>query len=724
MHTHRKRRFTVSLWIVALLFLVLSTFGPTSSGQQPAAADLPALVKELKNKDAKQRAEAVRRLTGLGEAARPAVPALVKALSDSDAKVRYRAVIALGRLWSGNESGPEIQAAVPSLIKLLNDNDEYTRKRTVFALRQIGPGAHAALPALNAIRGDRNNPLWIEAFTAINDIERPATDDVSTLAGLLKDKDPKVRNQAAERLSSMGMKAIMLKGRFKGEAAIPALIDALKDSESQVRYHALSALNWLMDNRKPPDLATIVPTVTELLADAYDGTRWQAAAVLGEIGPPARTAVPLLTKALADSDDTVRGSAAEALEKIGPESKVAVPQLIKLLKDPSDQVRESAADAIARLDPGSAQVVVASLTEDLKHEKPEFRGRAARALGSFGPEAKSATPQLANMLKTEEYTWRYAIVLTLEKIGPGAREAVPALRDVLNDRLGYIRLAAAVALLKIAPESKAEIPPDLLEQANEKTAEKEEDDEEEVPRILPGYRTPEGEYIPPANTIWDEAIDLVHRGFQFYKQGNLDAAVASFTEAIKIDPEFVDAYHQRGSIYRIRREYIAAVDDFTKAAELDPRPARHYLARGLTNLNRRDYNAAIADTTQVIKLNAFNAEAYYVRGLAHHYKNNFDLAIADYDRALEIVPPEKRALGARGTAKLAQGNVAEAIADLTKAIEVHPSYPLNYEALGDAYTRQGDLEKARAAWGKALALSSDVVEKTRIAQKLNSAGKQ
>lgn len=69
MDTHRRQRFTVSLWIISLLFLFLSTFGPTSSGQQPAAADLPTLVKELKHKDAKRRAEGVRRLTGLGEAA-------------------------------------------------------------------------------------------------------------------------------------------------------------------------------------------------------------------------------------------------------------------------------------------------------------------------------------------------------------------------------------------------------------------------------------------------------------------------------------------------------------------------------------------------------------------------------------------------------------------------------------------------------------------------------
>ena len=91
-----------------------------------------------------------------------------------------------------------------------------------------------------------------------------------------------------------------------------------------------------------------------------------------------------------------------------------------------------------------SSVVVAALSEDLKHSDAGFRGRAARALGSFGPEAKSATPLLADMLKTEDYFWRHVVVQTLEKIGPGASEAVPALLSVLNDRVGYIRVAAEV----------------------------------------------------------------------------------------------------------------------------------------------------------------------------------------------------------------------------------------------------------------------------------------
>lgn len=63
------------------------------------------------------------------------------------------------------------------------------------------------------------------------------------------------------------MRAVLLSGNFSGEAAVPALIEALKDPESQVRYHALSALGNLMYNAEPPDLVAIVPAVTELLKD-------------------------------------------------------------------------------------------------------------------------------------------------------------------------------------------------------------------------------------------------------------------------------------------------------------------------------------------------------------------------------------------------------------------------------------------------------------------------
>ena len=60
------RRLATGLRSTCLLCLLLSAFAPASSGQQPAAADVPALVSKLKDKDAKVRAAAARQLDSLG----------------------------------------------------------------------------------------------------------------------------------------------------------------------------------------------------------------------------------------------------------------------------------------------------------------------------------------------------------------------------------------------------------------------------------------------------------------------------------------------------------------------------------------------------------------------------------------------------------------------------------------------------------------------------------
>jgi hypothetical protein len=95
---------------------------------------------------------------------------------------------------------------------------------------------------------------------------------------------------------------------------IPALIDALKDSDAQVRYSAASAL---ADIGKPA-----VPALLDILKgkDQPADLRANVAYILGQMGSIGQEAVPVLTKLLKDDDAEIRRRAAYALQRFVKES--------------------------------------------------------------------------------------------------------------------------------------------------------------------------------------------------------------------------------------------------------------------------------------------------------------------------------------------------------------------------------------------------------------------
>lgn len=95
-------------------------------------------VADLKAQAPQTRNAAAYEISGLGQAAAPAVPALIEALDDSEPSVRFPVTVALG------EIGPAAAAAVPKLKKMMDEeiNDEIaaSAKR---AIRRIKPEALA-----------------------------------------------------------------------------------------------------------------------------------------------------------------------------------------------------------------------------------------------------------------------------------------------------------------------------------------------------------------------------------------------------------------------------------------------------------------------------------------------------------------------------------------------------------------------------------------------------
>jgi HEAT repeat protein len=93
------------------------------------------------------------------------------------------------------------------------------------------------------------------------------------------------------------------------QAAVPAIIDAVRDESVPVR---LAAVRFV--RRLGPEAVEAVPALIEALGAEDLQLQSDAAYALGGIGPAAKQAVPALTEAL--NNPTLRHAARGALEKI------------------------------------------------------------------------------------------------------------------------------------------------------------------------------------------------------------------------------------------------------------------------------------------------------------------------------------------------------------------------------------------------------------------------
>ena len=100
------------------------------------------------------------------------------------------------------------------------------------------------------------------------------------------------------------------------------------------------------------------------------------------------------------------------------------------------------------------EAVVAELTAALKGSSLERRRVAAYALGSIGPEARTAVPALEKLLRDEQPAVRFLAARALGSIGKDARRAVPRLHDATTDKDAPVRIRAALAVWQIGGESR------------------------------------------------------------------------------------------------------------------------------------------------------------------------------------------------------------------------------------------------------------------------------
>jgi len=228
---------------------------------------------------------------------------------------------------------------------------------------------------------------------------------------------------------------------------------------------------------------------------------------------------------------------------------------------------------------------------------------------------------------------------------------------------------------------------------------------------------------------------FIERGITQAMEGEYEAAIDEFTQAINKKPKSAEAYILRGrarfaSVSRITRvsknfscieeiitrgniterqklAFDMAIDDLTTAIKLKQKNAVAYRDRAVVYMDKGDYDNSMADYNQAIALNPKYAVAYNGRGCLYLIIEDYDSAINDYNEAIKLNPYYIHAYHGRGNSFYDKEDYDNAIADYTKIIELDPNYVWAYDSRGSSYYFKNDYDRAIADFEEVLRITPD-----------------
>ena len=256
------------------------------------------------------------------------------------------------------------------------------------------------------------------------------------LAEQLAASDVNTRREAAYQLARLGPRA---------KEALPALINALDDSDKQVWSNAIGAIASL-----GPEAQEAIPRLLDHLGTRNSRAQrprersqvlFRSAFALSRIGAPA---IPQLISALSADDPALREGAARALGGIGSGAHEAVPALVDNLGHDDAAVRREAVDALGNIGlPAKTKLLAA-----VAGERAKIRAGALMALGQIGKPAADAAPILFDRLPQErDPDVRAALLTALSRLGAEPNLLVPVLIGGLKEENEQVRTAAVNGLV-------------------------------------------------------------------------------------------------------------------------------------------------------------------------------------------------------------------------------------------------------------------------------------
>ncbi|XP_048585429.1 uncharacterized protein LOC5512045 isoform X2 [Nematostella vectensis] len=187
--------------------------------------------------------------------------------------------------------------------------------------------------------------------------------------------------------------------------------------------------------------------------------------------------------------------------------------------------------------------------------------------------------------------------------------------------------------------------------------------------------------------------------------------VHDFNRALAINPKLFQAFLSRAAYYGMKGRYSKGIMSCNEAIKLQPQSVRAYLYRGALKYHIKAFGLAVKDLTEAVAIDCRCSLAYFNRAVCHHEMKYFQKALMDYGTVMLLeTNPNLKVLQNRGLLYLEIGDIENALEDFKAAAKVSTLNPKIRHTLGLCYHKLNKLEEAVAAYDDALKIDPFFVE--------------
>ena len=209
----------------------------------------------------------------------------------------------------------------------------------------------------------------------------------------------------------------------------------------------------------------------------------------------------------------------------------------------------------------------------------------------------------------------------------------------------------------------------------------------------------------PNSDLLDVPRIYYHRALAYRANGAYGKAISDYSSAVRLKPDYANAYSNRAHIYLFLEKPSEAIKDYTQVIEITPQYDAAYDNRGVAYSATGQYNRAIEDWNRVLQLNRRFIRAFVERAWCHMQLGALADALTDLNHV--IGEDTEKAEGTGFFSKFARW-VPKLFADRSPEGEYYRYWALSLR--GRLYQLQGQQTPSGKDYEKALEGLTRLVE--------------